>query len=176
MKIAKYGFKLLILALVLCHFPSKAQDQKDNNRLYAGLIYHFTKNVEWPSAKQQGTFVIGVFSSSELLEATQNMMKNRVVNGQKIVVKQLNSKEDLNQCHIIFVERNFSHKFPQIYAQLKSSNTLLITEGNNLAKKGASINLVVKDEKLKFEMNKSVIDGAGLKVSNDLVRLSIIVG
>ena len=176
MKKTKYGFKLLILAFLMCHFPSKAQDQKDNYKLYAGLLYHFTKNIEWPSDKQQGSFVIGVYGNLELLEATQNIMKNRVVHGQKIIVKQLSSKDDLSQCHIVFVERDFSHKFSQIQSQMKAGNILLITEGYNLAKKGASINFVIKGEKLKFEMNKSVIDGAGLKVSNDLVRLSILVG
>jgi YfiR/HmsC-like len=175
-KITKYIFRLLALAFVICHLPTQAQDQKDNYKMYADLLYHFTKNIEWPTDKQQGVFVIGVYGEEALLEATQNMMKNRVVNGQKIVVKQMNSKEDLSQCHIVFVERTFSHKFSQVQSQMKSGNILLITEGNNLAKKGASINFVVKDEKLKFEMNKAVIDGAGLKVSSDLVRLSILVG
>lgn len=176
MKIAKYGYKLMMVAFVLCHLPLQAQDQKEYYRTYAGLLYHFTKNVEWPTQKQQGDFVIGVYGDSEMLEATQNMMKNRTMSNQRIVVKQINSKDDLTQYHIIFVERSFSHKFKHIQQLSKTSNILLITEGDNLAKKGASINFVIKNEKLKFEMNKAAIDGAGLKVSNDLVRLSILVG
>jgi hypothetical protein len=176
-KIIGYSFKLLGLVFCLCHLPSQAQDQKDNNyRVYAGLLYHFTKYVEWPQQKQTGDFVIGVYGDKQMVEITQMLTKNRSVSNQKILVKKINSEADFAKCHIIFVERAFSHKFKSVQTQAKSNSILLITEGDNLAKKGAGINFIIQDERLKFEMNKAVIEGAGLKVSNELLKLSIQVG
>ncbi len=172
----KNSFKFLALLFAICHLPLQAQDQKDNYRVYAGLLYHFTKYVEWPTNKQAGDFVIGVYGDREMLEATQMLMKNRSVSNQKITVKRITNDEDFAKCHIIFVERSFSHKFRNIYSHVKTGNVLLITEGYDLAKKGAGINFVIQDDRLKFEMNKTAIEGAGLKVSNELLKLSILVG
>lgn len=176
-KIVGNIFKLLSLVFCLCHLPLHAQDQKDNNyRVYAGLLYSFTKYVEWPEQKQAGDFVIGVYGDNEMLTTAQTLMKNRAVSNQKIVVRKVNTEADFAKCHIIFVERAFSHKVKSVQTQTKSNSILLITEGDNLAKKGAGINFVIQDERLKFEMNKAVIESAGLKVSNELLKLSIQVG
>lgn len=176
MRIIGNIFKLLVIVFCLCHLPLQAQDTSNNYRVYAGLLYHFTKYVEWPSQRQQGDFVIGVYGNDEMLIATQNLMKNRFISNQKISVKKITKEEDIVNCHIIFVERNFSYKFKTIQPKSQTNHILLITEDANLAKKGAGINFVIQGDKLKFEMNKSAIESAGLKVSNELVKLSILVG
>ncbi len=176
MKIMGNFFKLMVIAFCLCHLPLQAQHSGNNYRVYAGLLYHFTKYVEWPSQRQQGDFVIGVYGDEEMLIAAQNLMKNRFISNQKISVKKITQEEDINSCHIIFVERNFSHKFKSIQPKSQANHILIVTEGSNLAKKGAGINFVIQGDKLKFEMNKSAIESAGLKVSNELVKLSILVG
>ncbi|MCU0391284.1 MAG: YfiR family protein [Thermoflexibacter sp.] len=176
MKIIGNLLKLFVIIFCLCHIPAKAQESNNNYRVYAGLLYHFTKYIEWPSQKQQGDFVIGVYGDEEMVVATQNLTRNRFVSNQRIIVKKVVVESDINECHIIFVERKFSHKFKTIQPKMQSQNTLLITESGDFAKKGAGINFVIKQDRLKFEMNKSVIEGAGLRVSNELVKLSILVG
>ena len=52
-------------------------------------------------------------------------------------------------------------------------NFLLVTEGKNLTKKGASISLVNVDSKQKFELNEAAIKKIGLKIANQLVSLSV---
>ncbi|GAB4109233.1 MAG: hypothetical protein OHK0057_30520 [Thermoflexibacter sp.] len=176
MKNIRNIFKLLVVVFGLCHLPLQAQDMNNNYRVYAGLLYHFTKYVEWPSQRQQGDFVIGVYGDDEMLSITQNLMKNRSISNQKISVRKITKEEDIVVCHIVFVERNFSYKFKSIQPKSQANHILIVTEDSNLAKKGAGINFVIQGDKLKFEMNKSAIESAGLKVSNELVKLSIIVG
>jgi hypothetical protein len=59
----------------------------------------------------------------------------------------------------------------------KTMSALLITEREGQAKKGAGINFVTEeDDTLKFEVNRKVIEGNKLKISNALMSLGLPVG
>lgn len=165
----------LVVGLMLI-FVAFASAQDVNYKLHAGLLYHFTKHIEWPMSKQSGDFVIGVLGNANLTEAVEEMSKSRMVGSQKIIVVQVKTADDANRCHIIYVQRFQSTQFNAVYPKAKSGHALLITESEEGGKRGAGINFITIDEKLKFELNKSAIEDAGLKVSNELVKLAIPVG
>jgi hypothetical protein len=52
---------------------------------------------------------------------------------------------------------------------------LIVTEGKNLATKGAAINFIMINNKMKFEINQTAMRNAGLRVSNQLLDLAIVV-
>lgn len=175
MSIKKFRIIALIIgAILLISSFLKAQDV--NYKLHAGLLYHFTKHIEWPSAKRNGDFVIGVLGNATLFAAVEEMAKNRTVGNQKISVVNVKSAEDADKCHIIYVQRFQNGQFNAIYPKAKSAHVLLITEGEEGGKRGAGINFITIEEKLKFELNKAAIEDSGLKVSSELVKLSIPVG
>ncbi len=175
MLVKKFRIVALVLGLVLTAsvFVS-AQDA--NYKLQAGLLYHFTKHIEWPMSKQSGDFVIGVLGNENLTLAVEGMAKNRTVGNQKIVVIHIKSPEDTSKCHIVYIQKFQSSQFNAVFAKIKPNHLLLITESEDGGKRGASINFITVGEKLKFELNRSSIDGAGLKVSNELVKLAVPVG
>jgi YfiR/HmsC-like len=175
MLVKKFRIIALVLGLILIVSPfAGAQDA--NYKLQAGLLYHFTKHIEWPMSKQSGDFVIGVLGNENLTIAVEEMAKNRTVGSQKIVVIHIKSPEDTSKCHIVYIQKFQSSQFNAVFAKTKPNHLLLITESEDGGKRGASINFITIDEKLKFELNKSSIDGAGLKVSNELVKLAVPVG
>ncbi|GAB4109237.1 MAG: hypothetical protein OHK0057_30510 [Thermoflexibacter sp.] len=175
MSIKKFRIIALIIgAILLISSFLKAQDV--NYKLHAGLLYHFTKHIEWPSAKRNGDFVIGVLGNATLYAAVEEMAKNRTVGNQKISVVNVKSAGDADKCHIIYVQRFQNSQFNAIYPKAKSAHVLLITEVEEGGKRGAGINFITIEEKLKFELNKAAIEESGLKVSSELVKLSIPVG
>jgi hypothetical protein len=165
----------LVVGLMLI-FVAFASAQDANYKLHAGLLYHFTKHIEWPTSKQNGDFVIGVLGNTTLIEAVEEMSKNRTVGNQRITVVQVKSADDANRCHIIYVQRFQNTQFNAFHPKAKSGHVLLITESEEGGKRGAGINFITIDEKLKFELNRSAIENSGLKVSNELVKLAIPVG
>lgn len=171
------NFRIIALMVGLILIGSAFVSAQDvNYKLHAGLLYHFTKHIEWPASKQSGDFVIGVLGNATLTEAVEEMAKNRTVGNQKITVVQVKTSEDANKCHIIYVQKFQNSQFNAVYPKAKSGHVLLITESEDGGKRGASINFVTIDEKLKFELNKTSIEDAGLKVSSELIKLSIPVG
>jgi hypothetical protein len=144
--------------------------QSVNYKVHALFLYKFTQYIEWPAANS--SYVIGVVGNSPILEELQNLANTR----KNLVIKKLTATSDMSGCQLIFVSENSSNHLATISSKVSGKPVLIISETGSGAKKGAGINFVLIDDKMKFELNKGIIEHQGLKVSGDLVSLSIIVG
>jgi len=52
---------------------------------------------------------------------------------------------------------------------------LTVSDGERLAEQGAMINLRLRGQKVGFDINLAAVDGAGLKLSSQLLKLARIV-
>ncbi len=149
-------------------FNSKAQSV--NYKVHALFLYKFTQYIEWPATN--GNYVIGVVGNSPILEELQNLASIR----KNLTIKKLTASSDMSGCQLIFVSENSSSQLSNVSGKVAGKPVLVISETGSGAKKGAGINFVQVDDKMKFELNKGTVERQGLKVSGDLVTLSIIVG
>jgi hypothetical protein len=63
----------------------------------------------------------------------------------------------------------------EVMEVINQQSILVVTESEGLGAKGSDINFVVKDGKLAFELNQLSINKQGLRVSNELTRLAILI-
>lgn len=163
---------VLYFAFFLIIIPSFAQF----SQVQSGLIYHFTKYVEWPTNMRSGNFVIGVVGKTDITTFLKKLASSKMAGTQKIVVKEFKSINDVTKCHIIYLPKSQDKNFTTAVAKGISFNALLITEKNGLGKKGSCVNFIIDGGKPKFEVNKSAIQKAKLKINDKLVALGVVVG
>jgi len=146
-----------------------------NSKFKAIFIYNFTKYIEWPKTYRNGDFVIGVIGKSPLYQELVKMAMTKKVANQPLKIIRYNSIKDLHKCHILYISKGDSFEIGEVIKQIKSNSTLIITEKSGLADQGAGINFVVKNNRLKFELNKNNVEKHKLKISSNLEALAIIV-
>ncbi|MDI1305958.1 MAG: YfiR family protein, partial [bacterium] len=78
-------------------------------------------------------------------------------------------------CNILFVPYNCTVPIETILAKFSGKAVLIVTEQNGYGKKGAHMNFVLVDSKLKFEVNLKAINKAGIGISSFLLQHAIIV-
>ncbi|MGK7396562.1 MAG: YfiR family protein [Candidatus Cyclobacteriaceae bacterium M3_2C_046] len=162
---------LLVMFFSLIFQIGQAQDYK----FHSVFIYNFTKYIEWPSSYKSGEFVIGVLGKSTVSDKLKEMAAIKSVGSQPISVKEYSSVEEIGKCHILFIPDNKSNFLENAIAKFTSSPTLLITEKAGMGKKGSGINFVLQGGKWKFELNKTALEQAQLKVATDLEKLAIVI-
>lgn len=141
--------------------------------MHAMFIYHFTKYINWPENDSNGEFTIGILGKSPLKEELQLLLKNKTINNQKVSIRPLKETSDDNKfCDIIFIAESESNAIKTISSMVEHHPVLLITEKQGLIQKGAAINFLVINEKLRFEISKTCITNHNLKVSNELLKLA----
>ena len=140
------------------------------------FIWAFTKYIEWPSSYATGDFVIGILGDSPL-QNYLGQLKDKYgdVEGQNIEVRIFSSVSKIEKCHILYIPDEKSNELNSVIAKLKGKSTLIITEGEGLARQGAIINFVVRDNKIKFEINKKTAESYSLQVSSVLSDLGILI-
>lgn len=145
--------------------------QKGNYRFHKVFFYSFTKYVEWPLNYRSGDFIIGVYGQSEITPLLQEMAEIKKVGEEKIVIKTIDNNNLKQKINMIFIPNEHINNFTIIKKQLENKPTLIITESANMANNGSMINFKDVEGKLRFEVNTKEISQAGLKVSQELVRL-----
>lgn len=172
MKAIKKCF-MIIAAVGLTFSFTHVNAQKE--KFQSIFIYNFSKYVKWPDNMNSGKFVIGVIGSPAMQSELKAMAATKNVNGLPIEVRQFNSVAEVKDCHILYLASTESGKLDQIVSQTNGKSILIVTDKPGLAEKGASINFVEVDGKIKFELSQQNAEQRGLKVAGSLSSLAILV-
>lgn len=161
--------------LVLLGFAINCSGQTTDYKVHANIIYRFTKYIQWPENKQSGDFVIGIIGDSPLYEELSALTANKSVGDQRIIVKRLSESAASYSCQMLFISEEESRTLKRIAALTADRPVLLITEENGLAKKGACINFIIVDDRLKLDINKNNVLSRNLDIASDLLKLATII-
>lgn len=161
----------IVLFLASALIPASAQ----NYKMHAVFIYSFTRYVQWPEAYNQGDFEILVLGDSPILEDLKAMAQAKKVGERIIKVTKIKDPAEIRRCSMLFVSAARSNQIDEILTKVNTQSILIITEEPGLAAKGSDINFIMKDGKLAFELNQASVNKQGLKVSNELSRLAILI-
>ena len=166
---------LLFSMVILCGagIPFQNNSTSDENTLKALFIYNFTKHIEWPSNMQQHSkFTISIIGNSPVKEKLEEIMKGRKVFDKTVEIKVIHDLSEITTSHILFIPASNSDKINKIADQYSDKGILIISESKGMIGKGSGINIIEKDNHLKFELNNSALKKQGLKVSNHLINLA----
>lgn len=163
---------ILFIFTILCTFVSNAQTDK-----YKALfIYNFTKHIEWPANQKAEDFVILIVDQKSLYDNLASITTGKKVGSQDIVLKHVSTPEEITPCQILVLGTNNSiPKKLSAIAPTVGANTLVVANGSGAATRGAAINFIIDEGKLKFELNKTETAAKGLKVSSYLENIAVVI-
>ena len=137
------------------------------------FIYNFTKYVEWPVEKDHNNIVIGFYGPSAVIDELKKICLNKKVKDRAIEIRQANDISEAEKCDIFFIPQDENDMFKYINERLNGKGVLIVTEEKGMAQKGAAINIIEQDNKVRFELNENAIKKSGLKISSQLLALAI---
>ncbi|MFQ3575885.1 MAG: YfiR family protein [Cytophagales bacterium] len=164
--------KLLLICLIFILSVNTSFSQA-KYKIYAGFINHFTKYVQWPANTKTGDFVIAIVGDCPIATDLQPL-SGKTVGSQSIVVKTFKKASEITAAHIIFLPEQSKSAAAEVDKIAKTMNALFVTEFDGGAKKGADINFVEIEGKLKFEISNANNEAHGLKVAAELKKLGIV--
>jgi hypothetical protein len=146
-----------------------------NYKMHSVFIYSFTRYVQWPEPYNQGDFEILVLGDSPIVEELKAMAQAKKVGERTIKVTKISSPTEIRKCNMLFLAASNSALITEVVDKVNTRSILIVSEEPGLGVKGSDINFITKDGKLAFELNQSSVNRQGLKVSNELSRLAILI-
>jgi hypothetical protein len=152
-----------------------AQSNTEEYILKAAFLYRFTDYIEWGGNAQSEDFTIAVLGKSGITEPLIEIAKEKKAQGKRIVIKQYDNINDISGCQILFIPRNNKQDVETAVSKISDKPILIVAEQTDACAKGAHINFLISDNKLKFEVNPNAAAISGLKISSQLLQHAIVV-
>jgi hypothetical protein len=162
--------KFIILALLIqIVFLAKGSAQEEN--FISLSIYSFTRFIDWP-ADESADFVMDIIGHKSVYDKLAEIAAGRKIGNRNIVVRYLESVNDITQSQILFVGFWQSKDLAKAIVKVGNAHTLIITEKDGLIEAGSAINFVIRNNAIKFEIKKSNILKYGLRIDETLLNLA----
>lgn len=156
-------------------------------KVKAGFIYNFAKFTEWIPETFKDSSLMNLCVAADESDAKDpdvvfsdmaSTLNEKSVEGKKIIVKKCENKDEIKNCHILFVASTNTEFIQERLDSAKGLNILTVGETENFAKMGGminflkenkGINIISQKELLRFEVNEAAAGRAKLKFRSQLM-------
>lgn len=141
----------------------------------AAFLYNFARFVEWPAValpEAASPIVICILGDDPFGEHIELVTRAKRVNGHPLLVKRFPRTNDLTSCHILFICASEEARLAAVLAALDDLTVLTVGEAPSFTQVGGMIRFLLKDNKVRFEINAHAAERVGLHISSKLLKLA----
>ena len=164
----------LVASLFFClPLQGHAETSTGEYRLKTAFIYNFAKFVEWPDSayKKNGEFCIASLGRSPI-DRELAALSGKTVQGRSIVISQISTPEEANNCQVVFISRSELVRFDSILESLRNAPVFTIADLDDFCINGGMLSLINDGGKIVFDLNIKAVQRSRLKPNPQLLRLA----
>jgi YfiR/HmsC-like len=144
----------------------------------AVFLFNFTQFVDWPAAAfsdGSSPLIIGVLGSDPFGEALEDAIQGETVNGRPLAVRRYSKVEDIDHCHVLFINLPNNQQLSDVLEQMRERSILTVSDSTEFARSGGAIQFITVDNKIRLQINPHAAKLANLTISSKLLRPARIV-
>ncbi len=164
---------LAIALLLLLPLRLSAQAVVPEYDLKAAFVYNFALFTDWPADLifEGGILNICINSSSALRQPLA-ALDGTPVKGKKIAVRHLIALNNLDSCHVLFVDSNDREHWMRIKKELAGASVLTVSDDDEIGHGGSIIAMAMDRNRIVFDIDTRAARQARLVLSSKLLRLA----
>jgi hypothetical protein len=169
---------LALAALLLAGVPAAAAERPLVTSEYAvkaAFLYNFAKFVEWPAGAFRGPrdpMTLCVLGEDPFGGELDKTVDGKAVLGRQIVVRRFAKPAGLEECRILFVSASEGPRFAQVLAAMAGRAVLTVGEDEVFARRGGIISFVIRQNRVRFQIDRAAAVRAGLVLSSRLLEVA----
>lgn len=167
------------LALLLCAISAAGLAAGPTEyQVKAVFLFNFSQFVDWPAqafTDARSPLIIGVLGEDPFGAALDEAVQGETVNGRPLEVRRYQKVEDIDQCHILFINLAPDYPLADLLKRLHDRNVLTVSDAREFAQAGGVIELVTVDHKIRLQINLDAAKLSNLTISSKLLRPARIV-
>ena len=166
---------MALLAMLLFAIPPTFATPSDTlqYRVRAAFLFNFSRFTDWPREhlEARSHFDFCVIGDPDLAAATELSVRGKVMHGRPARVSLPASSAAAGSCDLLYL----AEPLEEWTAAVAGRPVLLVGEGRDFARRIGAVGFVLADNRLRFAINPSAAQGAGLQISSRLLELADIV-
>jgi len=168
----------LAIGIALCALaetaPARALEATEP-AIKAAFLYKFGFFVEWPQASFASgdspinLCIVGDDTFGALLDDT---VKGKKIGNRTVAVRRMDAVTKNSGCHILYVGGSEAQPVAEALAAVRGTPVLTVTDESHDSGAKGIINLIVQDNRVRFEIDDQAAAENGLLISSKLLSLA----
>jgi hypothetical protein len=149
------------------------QDKPGEYQVKAVYLFNFGKFIEWPpDAAKRESFDICVLGHDPFGPALDSTLAGEKIGNLQPRARRISSVREASNCEILFISSSESARIKQILGSVEKRGVLTVSDLPDFTTGGGMIQFVVQDNKIRFAVNLTAAEKAGLTISSQLLKVA----
>ena len=140
----------------------------------AAYLYNFGRFVEWPDsvATKSDSFNVCVLGQDPFGPALDATLAGETIGGKNVTARRISSPQEAVNCRILFMSSEEGNRLSKIMEALDKGSVLTVSDMPQFSQRGGMIQFVLEGKKVRFEVNLTAVQRAGLTLSSELLKVA----
>jgi len=140
----------------------------------AVYLYNFGRFVEWPAniAARNDSFTVCVLGQDPFGPALDAALAGETIGGKSVAAKRISTPQEAASCQILFMSSAEDNRLNKIIETLDKGAVLTVSDMPQFSQRGGMIQFVLEGKKVRFEVNLTAVQRAGLTLSSELLKVA----
>jgi YfiR/HmsC-like len=158
-------------ALALVGRCARGGEVYPENVVKAAFLYRFTGYVKWPPPAA-AIFTIATLGAGPIAEELRRIIARRTIDGTPARIQPIESIQDLGDAQMLYIGAGSLGALQEEIAQIADRPVLVVTDSPNGLDAGSTLNFLLLDRRVRFEVSLVAADRARLRVSAELLSVA----
>jgi hypothetical protein len=162
------------VCLLFAGSSALGQQKPSEYQVEAAYLYNFGRFVEWPAkgTNAPGFFTICVLGEDPFGHALDAILAGETIGNQRVVARRISSPQTLGDCQILFISSSEAKRLNKIIEALDRSAILTVSDIPQFSQRQGMIQFVLEENRIRFEVNLTATQRAGLTLSSELLKVA----
>ena len=153
---------------------AEAAGSYSEDAVKAAFLYRFTGYVDWPSqALADPQFTIAVLHADGVATKLGRLLQNRLVQNRPARVRSIKNVRELNGAQMLYIGTAHRDDLRHVIAAMAGHPVLIVTNEEGGLDAGSTVNFLLIDQRVRFEISLDAAQNSGLKIASELLAVAI---
>ncbi len=165
---------LLLHSLIAAPAQAEPETKPTQYEVEAAYLFDFGKFVAWPSAAQSDApFLICVLGQDPFGPVLDRTVAGESLRGRPVQDKRITRPQDATGCSILYISSSESGRLSKILSTIQEAPVLTVSDIPDFVQQGGMVQFVLRDGRVRFEVNLAPTQSNGLSMSSELLKVSV---
>jgi hypothetical protein len=168
----KGAARMLIFAVTVGLVAQTPATEYEVKAAYLLNFGKFIKEPAAPTSPEINKFTICVMGDDPFGQVLDSTVRDEKIAGKPVTARRIGRTQDTAGCQVLFVSRSEEKQVRKILPALSKAGLLTVSDMPGFLDRDGMIQFTLVGNRVRFEVNLDAVQGAGLTLSSELLKVA----